>query len=309
MAMSPPAPRSYWSYGYRRIVMLLVALVIIPSVLLSSVGVLLLVMGDARLQLLMGILVLCFTGAVITGVVLVWVFVRRDAKLSELQADFVSKVSHELRTPLTSIRMFTDTLALRRGNVEVEDKCIEALTRESKRLQELIDRLLDWGRMESGRRLYEKRIEDVGAIVSDAVLAFEPLRERGGVELKVHVAEGVPPCSCDRGAIKDAALNLLSNAYKYGGTPPTISVDVGVAADGSSVRLSVTDNGPGIEQGEHKRIFEKFYRIDDSLSREREGSGIGLAIVQHVMRAHGGHVEVDSEIGRGSTFTLVLPLE
>jgi two-component system phosphate regulon sensor histidine kinase PhoR len=287
--------------------MLLIALVVVPSVLLSAVGVLLLVQGDARLQLLMGILVLCFTGAVITGVVLVWVFVRRDAKLSELQADFVSKVSHELRTPLTSIRMFTDTLALRRGNVEVEDKCIEALTRESKRLQELIDRLLDWGRMESGRRLYEMRPDDVGAIVSDAVAAFEPLRERGGVELTVHIADGIPPLGCDRGAIKDAVLNLLSNAYKYGGEPPTIRVDVG--ADSSGVRLSVTDNGPGIEQGEHKRIFEKFYRIDDRLSREREGSGIGLAIVQHVMRAHHGHVEVDSEIGRGSTFTLVLPLE
>ena len=301
-----PSPRSYWSYGYRRIVMLLVALVIIPSVLLSSVGALLLVLGDARLQLLLGILVLCLTGAVVTGVVLIWVFVRRDAKLSELQADFVSKVSHELRTPLTSIRMFTETLALRRGNAEVEDRCIEALTRESKRLQELIDRLLDWGRMESGRRLYEKKTEDVGAIIEEVVAAFEPFRERQGVELAVDVPAALPLASCDRGAIKDAVLNLVTNAYKYGGEQPKIAI--AVASREKEVRIAVTDNGPGIEQSEHKRIFEKFYRVDDRLSREREGSGLGLAIVQHVMRAHRGHVEVESEIGKGSTFTLVLPL-
>src|SRR5262245_41064122 len=109
---------------YRRIVLFLVSLVVVPSVLLSSVGVMLLVLGEAKFNLLLGILVLCFTGAVVTGVVLVWVFVRRDAQLSALQADFVSKVSHELRTPLTSIRMFTETLALRKGNPETDEKCI-----------------------------------------------------------------------------------------------------------------------------------------------------------------------------------------
>ena len=285
--------------------LLLVALVIIPSVLLSSVGVLLLVLGDARLQLVLGILVLCFSGAVVTGVVLIWVFVRRDAKLSELQADFVSKVSHELRTPLTSIRMFTDTLAMRRGNAEVEDRCIDALSRESKRLQELIDRLLDWGRMESGRRLYDKNEEDVAAIVDDAVSAFEPLRERSGATLEVLVGAGGPRAMCDRGAIRDAVLNLITNACKYGGDQPHIRV--AVMTEGGDVRIAVSDNGPGIEQREHKRIFEKFYRIDDRLSREREGSGLGLAIVQHVMRAHRGHVEVDSAVGHGSTFTLVVP--
>jgi len=101
--------------GYRRIVILLVALVIVPTGLLTAVGTLLLFLGEARVNLVMGILVLCFAGAVVTGSVLVWVFVRREANLSQLQSDFVSKVSHELRTPLTSIRMFTETLRLRRG--------------------------------------------------------------------------------------------------------------------------------------------------------------------------------------------------
>ena len=149
-------PRDVSQLGYRRIVVLLVLLVIVPTVLLTAVGLLLLFLGEARVNLVMGILVLCFTGAVVTGGVLVWVFVRREANLSQLQSDFVSKVSHELKTPLTSIRMFTETLRLRHGDPEIEKKCIDALGKESLRLQTLIDRLLEWGRMESGRRLFIK---------------------------------------------------------------------------------------------------------------------------------------------------------
>jgi two-component system phosphate regulon sensor histidine kinase PhoR len=293
--------------NYRRIVLFLVALVIVPSVLLSAIGVIMLVAGEERLNILLGILVLCFTGAVVSGVVLVWVFARRDAKLSQLQADFVSKVSHELRTPLTSIRMFTETLAMRRGNPAVEEKCIEALTRESRRLQDLIDRLLDWGRMESGRRLYSMKPTDIKSLVEDAVNAYEPLRERRQVTLDLRVQSTLGVVNCDAGAVKDALVNLLSNAYKYGGEPPVIRV--WVRETGGRVHFSVTDNGQGIDRREHRRIFEKFYRIDDRLSREREGSGLGLAIVAHVVRAHGGSIEVDSALGRGSTFTLIFPRE
>jgi two-component system phosphate regulon sensor histidine kinase PhoR len=297
--------RSTASYNYRRIILFLVALVIIPSVLLLSVGVVMLVAGEERFNVILGILVLCLTGAVVMGVVLIWVFARRDAKLSELQADFVSKVSHELRTPLTSIRMFTETLAMRRGNVDVETRCIEALTRESQRLQDLIDRLLDWGRMESGRRLYDMQSVNVTKLIEEAVNAYVPLREPRQARLDITIAPDIGDLTCDGGAIKDSVINLLSNAYKYGGEPPHIRIDV--SRDEDEVRIAIADNGSGIDRREHKRIFDKFYRIDDRLSRERDGSGLGLAIVQHVMKAHGGHVEVDSEIGRHSTFTLVIP--
>jgi two-component system, OmpR family, phosphate regulon sensor histidine kinase PhoR len=166
---NPPRAMSLWAYRYRRIVLLLVGLFIVPSILLSSVGVMLLVLGEQRYNLMLGILVLSFTSAMITGVVLIWVFVRRDTQLSMLQADFVSKVSHELRTPLTSIRLFTETLALRRGSPEAEQRCIEALMRESRRLQDLIDRLLDWGRMESGRKLYTMEDASVEELVNEAI--------------------------------------------------------------------------------------------------------------------------------------------
>ena len=261
--------------NYRRIVRLLVYLVIVPGVLLSAVGVLMLALDISSYNLLLGILVLTFTGTLVTGVILVWVFLRRERTLSELQADFVSKVSHELRTPLTSIRMFTETLVLRRGDKAAEDRCIDALNKESSRLQRLIDRLLDWGRMESGRRVYELAEQDVASIVDEAVQAFEPARERRDVELVVDVAADTPHVWCDRSALVDSLVNLLSNAYKYGGQPRRI--EISARATGPTVALTVRDNGKGIASTEHKRIFEKFDRVDDLLALAAEGSGLGLA--------------------------------
>jgi two-component system phosphate regulon sensor histidine kinase PhoR len=142
--------------------------------------------------------------------------------------------------------------------------------------------------------------------VDTAVAAFEPVTERRSVQLSVEVPSRTPPVKADRGAISDALFNLLTNAYKYGGDPVEISVRVEPQQD--SVRILVRDNGPGIEKVEHKRIFQKFYRMDDRLSRQREGSGLGLAIVKHVMRAHRGRVELSSSPGKGSTFALVLPV-
>jgi two-component system phosphate regulon sensor histidine kinase PhoR len=290
--------------GYRRIVLLLVALVIVPTGLITAVGTLLMFLGEARVNLVMGILILCFTGAVVTGSVLVWVFVRREANLSKLQSDFVSKVSHELRTPLTSIRMFTETLQLRRGDTEVENRCVEALGKESLRLQTLIDRLLEWGRMESGRRSFIKRETDAGKVVEAAIHAFEPVRERRDVELEVDIAPNLPVILADHDALVDAVVNLLSNAYKYGGDPRKIAISA-AALDGR-VRISVKDNGGGIPHAEHKRIFQKFYRVDDRLARQKEGSGLGLAIVEHIVRAHGGRVDLESAPGKGSTFSLII---
>lgn len=299
------ASRDLSNLGYRRIVILLVSLVVVPTFLLVSLGVILLFLGEAQLNLLMGILVMALSGAAVTGVILVWVFVRREAGLSRLQSDFVSKVSHELKTPLTSIRLFAETLAMRRGDPSAEQKCIEGLERETTRLQELIDRLLDWGRMESGRREFVIRETDLRSILDNALDAFETYRHQRSVQLSVEMPRDSLKVRADRGAVSDALLNLLTNAYKYGGDP--VKVRVAVEEGKSFVKVKVTDNGGGIAPAEHKRIFQKFYRVDDRLSREREGSGLGLAIVKHVMKAHKGRVELDSQPGRGSTFSLILP--
>jgi two-component system phosphate regulon sensor histidine kinase PhoR len=299
------ASRDLAELGYRRIVILLVSLVVVPTFLLVSLGVILLFLGEAQLNLLMGILVMALSGAAVTGVILVWVFVRREASLSRLQSDFVSKVSHELKTPLTSIRLFSETLALRRGDASAEEKCIKGLERETTRLQELIDRLLDWGRMESGRREFTIRDTDLRSILANALDAFETYRHQRSVELAVEMPRDTLRVMADRGAVADALLNLLTNAYKYGGDP--VKIAVAVEEGDQFVKVKVTDNGAGIPAVEHKRIFQKFYRVDDRLSREREGSGLGLAIVKHVMKAHKGRVELESHPGKGSTFSLVLP--
>jgi two-component system phosphate regulon sensor histidine kinase PhoR len=291
--------------GYRRIVQLLVYLVIVPTVLLLLVGIVLMFLGK-DFNVLFGVLTVSFVLVAVTGVVLVIVFVRREANLSELQADFVSKVSHELRTPLTSIRLFVETLARARGDRATEDRCIEALQRDSERLTRRIERLLDWGRMEAGRKLFELREMSVDDIVEEVLESFAPLRERHpDLDFGVDVEPGLPNVSVDVSAMVDAMGNLLSNAVKYGGSPPRVQLRVRGAPHG--VAFEVTDNGEGIPRSEHRRIFGKFYRIDDRLSREREGSGLGLAIVKHVVRAHAGRVQVESVKGQGSTFRIELP--
>lgn len=296
--------RDLAALGYRRIVLLLVSLIVVPTTLLLTLGVILLFLGEVELNLLMGILVLALSGATVTGVILVWVFVAKQHNVSRLQSDFVSNVSHELRTPLTSIRLFTETLALRGDDPNAQRQCVAALERESKRLQELIDRLLDWGRIESGRRTYSIRPTPLREIVTKATEAFETVKHRKRVELKVEPPPDVD-VQADSGATSDALLNLLTNAAKYGGTP--CHVHVWCSQTPRMVRISVRDDGPGIPQSEQKRIFQKFYRVDDRLAREHEGSGLGLAIVKHVMKVHGGKVEVESRPGHGSTFSLLLP--
>jgi two-component system phosphate regulon sensor histidine kinase PhoR len=290
--------------GYRRIVQLLVYLVIIPTVLLLAIGIISMFL-EGRINLLFGILTVSFVSVVVTGVVLTLVFVRREANLSELQADFVSKVSHELRTPLTAVRLFAETIQ-REDDPATRDKCTRLLVSESERLSKLIERLLDWGRMESGRKIYELRQEHVSDIIEDAVAAYAPQRDlTPELEFEVEVAEDMPDVFCDRAAVADALVNLLSNALKYGGSPPRVRLWVDLTPKGE-VAIRVRDNGEGIPRPEHRRIFEKFYRIDDRLSRTKEGSGLGLAIVSHVARAHHARVTVDSEPGKGSTFSIVL---
>lgn len=291
--------------GYRRIVTLLVYLIIGPSVLLLAVGIVLMFLGEA-FNLLFGVLTVAFVLILVTGVVLILVFLRREANLSELQADFVSKVSHEFRTPLTSIRLFVETMERSRGNAAIQDKCVDALGTETDRLTRLVERLLDWGRMESGRYQFDMKDEPVAEIIEDTLKAFSPLRHGAGLDLESIVEPDLPMVRVDRHAIVDALVNLLSNAHKYGGTPPKVKLRAFATAEG--VGFDVTDNGEGIPRPEQRRIFEKFYRIDDRLSRTREGSGLGLAIVNHIARAHRARISVESEPGRGSTFRIVIPV-
>jgi two-component system phosphate regulon sensor histidine kinase PhoR len=292
--------------GFRRIGILLVWLVTVPTALLLVVGSLMLIFSETNLNILFGIFVLSLVAFSVTGVVLSLVYLRREANLSKLQMDFVSKVSHELKTPLTSIRMFVDMLQMKRVSSPAElEQCIAVLQKETTRLNERIDRLLDWGRMEAGRRVYDLHVESVDTIVAEAAAVFDASTVGRGVALELAVASGLPLVMADRAAMEDALVNLLTNAYKY--TGDTKQIGIGARADEKFVYLWVRDNGIGIPRGEQRRVFEKFYRVDERLSRAIEGSGLGLAIVRHIVLAHHGRIDIDSEPGKGSTFTIALP--
>lgn len=294
-----------YNRGFRRIVLSLISLVIVPTALLLVVGTVMLVFYDLQANLVFGLLVMTLVACLITGVVLALVFVRKEANLSRLQLDFVSKVSHELRTPLTSIRMFVETLRYEHEPERVAT-CLDVLQRETERLSARIERLLDWGRMEAGKRVYELQPEDAAQVIAAALQHFRTASVGQERTVRVELPEDVPAIMADRGALEDALLNLLTNAHKY--SPLEQPIHVRVTKDRQYVYIAVEDHGIGIARNEHHRVFDKFYRSDDRLSRSIEGSGLGLAIVQHVAHGHRGKVTLRSAPGRGSTFTLSIPI-
>lgn len=242
---------------------------------------------------------------VIVGVVLTVRFIRREARLSRLQTDFVSNVSHELRTPLTSIRMFIETLQLGRVQDPAEvQECLDIISTETERLTRMIERILGWARMEAGRRIYSLETLSVQALIDRTVQAFGPQRLQTQLELTVQVEPDLPFIRVDVEALEEALLNLLNNAVKYTGEKKRITLKASMQR--GYIVLEVQDNGIGINPADRKRIFEKFYRADVLLSRKTEGSGLGLTIVKHIMDAHEGKIQVESELGVGSKFSLLL---
>jgi two-component system phosphate regulon sensor histidine kinase PhoR len=291
----------------RRVIPLVVALVFVPAAIMLAVGVLILVYGSVARDYVFGGIILALVTTTVAGTAAVLAILYREAEVARLQTDFVNKVSHDLRTPLTSIRMFVETLQLGRlQDPARQSEALEIIAEETARLSTLINRLLDWARMESGRRSYTLRRQAVAPIVDVALQAFEPQRLAGDVQVTRNVEPGLPEILADPQALAEALLNLLNNAHKY--TGPEKRITLSARRAGGSVLLSVADNGPGIAQREQKRIFDKFYRAQDPLSREIEGTGLGLAMVKHIAGAHGGKVTVESELGKGATFTLALPI-
>lgn len=253
---------------------------------------------------------------VLVGLVVVGTFVTlgsasREIRLSRLQTDFVSSVSHELRTPLTSIRMFVETLQSGRLDDDPRkvEECLDLLALETDRLSRLIERVLDWARMEAGRRIYDRESVPVVELADGALTALrsQHLLDDEQVEVELPL---LPPVAVDRDAIVEALLNLLQNAMKY--TPRPRQIRLSAVQRGRWVGVQVSDNGPGIAPRDRRRVFEKFYQSDARLSSPTQhggdrGSGLGLSIVRAVARAHGGRIELQSELGQGSTFTLWLP--
>lgn len=243
------------------------------------------------------------------GVVLALQGANKAWKLSEMKSDFVSNVSHELRTPLASIRVFGELLKL--GKVPTARKAEEYgeyIEAESHRLSRLIDNILDFSRIESRNKTYSFALGDLGEVVDSIMRTFEVrMRQCGFQVLLDRPAEPLPPVRIDADAMGQALHNLLDNAVKYSRDSKRIEVRLG--RDNDHVEVSVRDHGIGIAREEQEKIFERFHRVPTGLVHDVKGNGLGLSIVHHVVRAHGGTVKVESEPGRGSTFFIRLPVE
>lgn len=233
--------------------------------------------------------------------------IEMDAKRAQLQSDFVAAVSHEFRSPLTTLRSIVELLVQNRiSDDAARQQSYGFLDREAKRLQRLVEDLLDFGRMESGRKQYRMGTHDAFQLVRAAVADVGEQAAASSFQVKTTFDTIPAAVYADDEAFRRAVRNLLENAIKYSPECRTVWVDGRV--DNGRVTISVRDQGMGIETIEQQAIFQKFVRGDAAKKAGIKGTGIGLAMVQQIADAMGGEIRVQSEVGVGSTFTLVLPL-
>jgi two-component system phosphate regulon sensor histidine kinase PhoR len=244
---------------------------------------------------------------ILAGLAFLAIAIRRERRANELKSDFISNVSHELKTPLSIITMFGEMLANgRTKSSEQATEYAEIIYRESVRLDRLIENVLDFAKIERGMGVYEFADADIGEVVTRAIDLAARRLQTAEMTIDVEIEPDLPIIKLDANAVTLAVLNLIDNAIKYAAAGKKIAVKL--TKDDARVVLSVKDWGPGIERDEQARIFERFYRARAMRLKPIRGSGIGLALVQHIARAHGGDVSVTSTPPDGSTFQLWLPI-
>jgi signal transduction histidine kinase len=229
----------------------------------------------------------------------------RERRLSRLRSQFVSNVSHEFKTPLAAIRLFAETLLMGHFHGEAERvDCLETILHEGDRLSRLVDNVLEFSRIETGRKAYHLEEEDLAEIARFCLDLLKYRLRAEGFRAAVEIADDLPRLALDRDAVTQAVLNLLSNAIKYSADEKEVTLRVTDGGDHATVE--VTDRGIGIPAHEHAMIFASFHRLDSD-QLKASGAGLGLTIVKHVMDAHAGRVELESVVGQGSCFRLVFP--
>lgn len=243
-----------------------------------------------------------------TGVVILMRDITEQSKLEQMRTEFVANVSHELRTPLTSIKGFLETLmdgAL--DDPYAARHFLEIMSQETERLTRLIEDLMDLSKIEERRVVHRWQPVHLSDTIGRVLAMFQPQANEKGISISVDMPDGLPSVQGDPDMLAQVLINLVDNALKY--TPNGGHVNVLAAQDEDRVRVDVKDTGIGIPPESLPRVFERFYRVDKARSRELGGIGVGLAIVKHIIKAHGGEVCVQSEPGKGSTFRFTLPLE
>jgi two-component system phosphate regulon sensor histidine kinase PhoR len=238
------------------------------------------------------------------GALLVLHDVTEIRRLEAIRRDFVANVSHELKTPLTSISGYAETLLADRPDLPIERQFLTTILNNARRMQHLVDDLLDLSRIESGRWVPAPEPVDVAAAAREAWAALGD-RAAHGVGLALNVAPDAPTVDADPDAVRQILTNLLDNSLRY--TPGGGQITCFTRSEDGGVTLGVSDTGQGIAAEHLPRIFERFYRVDASRSREEGGTGLGLAIVKHLVEAHDGRVTAESERGRGTTVSCWFP--
>ncbi|MHB8790565.1 MAG: sensor histidine kinase [Desulfobulbaceae bacterium] len=230
----------------------------------------------------------------------------RLKEVDRMKSEFFSLMSHELRTPLTSIREGTSLLLEEKGGAvtEKQRKLLTIIAEESNRLIGLVNSLLDLSKLEAGMVPFHFTESDLRPLIDRTLHELIPLAESRNIKLATEIG-AIPPVFMDSERIRQVLRNLVGNALKF--TPRGGSVRVEVRRTDEGATVAVTDTGPGIPKEHIHGIFEKFRQVSPADSRRLQGTGLGLAIVKHIVHAHGGRIWVESEVGRGSTFTFVLP--
>ena len=231
----------------------------------------------------------------------------REARLAQAKSNFVANVSHELKTPLSLLSLFSEILEL--GRVKNEEKKIEyyqVIRHESQRLNKMIDNILDFSKIEAGRKTYNFAHSDMAEVIENVLSSYRYQIVNSGFEIQTNIQPDLPPVLIDRDAMAQAISNLLDNAIKYSREVKQLSITT--ERRGSDLFIEIADRGIGIPRAEQTRVFEKFYRVGNGLVHDVKGSGLGLSLVKHIVEAHKGTIAVESDVGKGTRFTIRLPL-
>lgn len=246
--------------------------------------------------------------SLIVGIILLLQAVFQQMRLAKAKSAFVSNVSHELKTPLALIRLFAETLELNRvKDTSQAQEYYRIIGNESRRLTRLIDNILDFSKIEAGHKQYQFSATDVGEIAREVAESYRYSIKNAGFDFEINIRQNLPPIPIDRDAIAQTLLNLINNAVKYSNLEKKIKLDVYTRS--AKLVIEVADSGIGISRAEQSRIFEKFYRVNSDFVQNVKGSGLGLAVVKHIVEAHGGTIAIKSIEGKGSRFTISFPAE
>lgn len=264
--------------------------------------------SDSRGFLYLSVLLLfIFMTALVSAGLLITAQAKKHMKDAMQKTSFVSSVSHELKTPLTSIRMYAELMLEKRSVSEEKTKhYLEVMVAQSQRLTRLINNILDFGRLEQGNKKYNKEQVDIREILTKIIDSHNIRIKNAGFEIKIDISQGNYTAVSDPDALEQVVLNLIDNALKYAKDGKLISFGLYNDSKGF-ILLKISDNGPGIEKKHQEAIFEKFYRIDNSLTSTFPGSGLGLSIARQILRDLGGGLEFEPVIGNGSCFIVRIP--